>query len=79
MSLPFPYTADFRVTRSSGALYSPARIAAKRRRCDGHLNPDRHWIEVGDWIVWTALPPHDPDIGNSGWWHAAYCEDCAPR
>ena len=69
---------DFRVTRSTGAIYSAPREARKRRRCDGHLNPVRHWIERGDLIVWSALPPGDDDIGNSGWWHAAYCADCAP-
>ncbi len=72
------YQPDFRVTPSAGALYSKPRKAAKRRRCDGHLNPVRHWIEKGDVIVWSALPPHDNDIGNTGWWHMAFCGGCAP-
>jgi hypothetical protein len=67
-----------RVTRSPGALYSEPRTAAKRRRCDGHL-ADPHWINPGDIIVWSALPPGDNDIGNIGWWHHAYCADCAPE
>lgn len=66
-----------RVVRSSGALYSKPRTCAKRRRCNSHL-ADPHWIEVGDPIIWSALPPDDNDIGNIGWWHHAYCYDCAP-
>lgn len=75
MSTP---TDHQRVIRSPGALWSEPRRAAKRRRCDGHLVRDRHWIERGALIIWSALPPNDPDIGNTGWWHAAFCTDCAP-
>lgn len=67
-----------RVSKTYGALYSPKPLrAAKRRKCDGHL-VEPHWIEVGDAIVWCALPPENPEIGNTGWWHAAFCEKCAP-
>lgn len=66
-----------RVMPTPGALYSEPRESRKRRRCDGHL-ADPHWIEVGDRVVWSALPPENPDIGNTGWWHAAFCSDCAP-
>lgn len=66
-----------RVVKSSGALYGQPRQCKKRRRCDGHL-VDRHMIEVGDSIVWSALPPDDNDIGNIGWWHRAFCIRCAP-
>lgn len=67
-----------RVVASSEALYGKPRTARKRRRCDSHLS-ERHWIEPGDLIVWSALPPNSNDIGNLGWWHAAYCIDCAPE
>lgn len=66
-----------RVTATCGALYSEPRRSAKRRRCDGHL-ADPHWISAGDPVVWSALPPGNGDIGNVGWWHAAFCADCAP-
>lgn len=65
-----------RVDKTDGALYRKPRVARKRRRCDGHLT-DRHWIEVGDLVVVSALPP-DSDIGNTGWWHHWLCIDCAP-
>lgn len=74
-----PARRRWHVTPTSGVLYSQPRRAAKRRRCSGHLAPEPHWIEVGDEIVWSALPPGDPEINNDGWWHAAYCVDCAPR
>lgn len=67
-----------RVTATPGALYSNPRRASKRRRCDGHLAREKHWINVGDPIVWSALPPDHGDIGNIGWWHNAFCADCAP-
>lgn len=67
-----------RVTRTPEALYSAPRTARKRRRCDGHLAPARHWIEPGDQITWSSLPP-DSDFGNERWWHHAYCANCAPK
>lgn len=67
-----------RVRITPGSLVSKPRRAQKRRRCDGHL-AERHWIEVGDRFIWTALPPNHSDIGNRGWWHAAYCADCWPE
>jgi len=67
-----------RVSRTPGVLYGEPRAAKKRRRCDGHL-VDLHWIEKGEPIVWSALPPGHNDIGNIGWWHAAYCAACAPE
>lgn len=66
-----------RVTKSSGAFYSAPRICGKRCRCDGHL-AEPHYIEKGAPIVWSALPPDDNDVGNIGWWHHAFCGDCAP-
>lgn len=66
-----------RVARTPGTLYAAPRAAGKRRRCDGHLT-DPHWIEVGDQIIWSALPPDTDDIGNPGWWHAAFFAACAP-
>lgn len=66
-----------RVSSTHGALVSPPRTLRKRRRCDGHL-AERHWIEAGQSVVWSALPPDNPEIGNVGWWHAAFCADCAP-
>ena len=67
-----------RVTKTSGALYSVPRVSKRRRRCDGHLT-ERHWIEKGDLVVWSSLPPDNPEIGNEGWWHAAFCvATCAP-
>jgi hypothetical protein len=70
-------TGRYRVSRTSGALYGYPRRAQRRRRCDGHL-ADRHWIEVGDLYVSSALPPDTDDIGNPNWWHANYCLYCAP-
>lgn len=70
--------SDARISPTHGALYGDLHPAAKRRRCDGHLS-DPHWIEVGDLFIWSALPPNNNDIGNTGWWHAAYCHDCAPE
>lgn len=66
------------VTATPGALYGKPVTARKRRRCDGHLADERHWIEPGDRFVWSALPP-DSDIGNPGWWHNALCLACAPE
>lgn len=67
-----------RVARTSGALYGQSQVKKlRRRRCGGHL-VDPHWIEIGDRFVWSALPPDHPEIGNAGWWHAAYCLNCAP-
>ena len=66
-----------RVTSTPGALYGTA-VARKRYRCDGHLADGRHWIEVGDTYVASALPPGHPDIGNVGWWHLRLCMECAP-
>lgn len=66
-----------RVLATPGVLYGSPRKARKRRRCDGHLT-ERHWIEVGDLFVWSALPPDHNDIGNIGWWHHAFCLDCTP-
>lgn len=70
--------SDNRVSYACYALYSKPRVCAKRRRCDGHLSPSRHMIEVGDVIVWSSLPPDTSEIGNIGWWHHAYCGHCAP-
>lgn len=67
-----------RVARGDSILWSTPRRAQKRRPCDGHLARERHWIEQGDVIVWSALPPDSPEIGNTRWWHAAFCADCAP-
>ena len=67
-----------RVIASSEAIYSALRRARRRRRCDGHL-ADRHWIEPGDLVVASALPPGSNDIGNERWWHAWYCADCWPE
>lgn len=66
-----------RVSRAFDALYSSPRRTQKRRRCDGHL-ADAHWIEVGEQVIWSALPPNS-DIGNPTWWHHALCVDCAPE
>ncbi len=66
------------VTASPGALYGKPRRSMKRRVCDGHLADERHWIEPGDLVVWSALPPDSDDIGNIGWWHMKFCLDCAP-
>lgn len=67
----------YRVTKTHGALYSPPRTLKKRRKCSGHLS-DRHMIEVGEQAIWSSLPPDNPEIGNTGWWHAVFCLDCAP-
>lgn len=66
-----------RVTATPGALYGKPRTSRKRRRCDGHL-ADRHWIAPGEQFVPSALPPDTGDVGNVGWWHAAFCMACAP-
>lgn len=66
-----------RTSPTPGALYSEPRVSRKRRRCSGHLS-DPHWIEVGELVVWSSLPPNDPEIGNEGWWHARFCLACAP-
>lgn len=66
-----------RVSKSPGSLMSDPRVCGKMRRCDGHL-ADPHWIEVGDQLVWDALPPNDNDIGNTWWWHSAFCSECWP-
>ena len=67
----------FRVARTPGALYGELRVGRKRRRCDGHM-ADPHWIEPGELVTWSALPPDHPDIGNDRWWHSVFCADCAP-
>lgn len=69
-------TAWPRITRNHEALYSGPRTARLRRRCDGHLTT-RHWIESGEQIVQSALPP-DTWLGNTRWLHATYCMRCAP-
>lgn len=66
-----------RVARHPQALYSKPRKCARKRRCDGHLTSP-HMIEVGDLAVWSALPPNS-DVGNTNWWHAVFCSDCAPE
>lgn len=53
------------------------RTCAARRRCSSHM-AERHYIEVGEQIVWAAVPPESGDYGNPSWLHAAYCLDCAP-
>ena len=65
-----------RVVRTPGALYGAA-VSRKRRRCDGHMAPEQHWIKPGQQYVASALPP-DSEIGNKGWWHHSYCMDCCP-
>lgn len=74
------YSAGYRGRTSAtpGCLYGKPRRAKKRRRCDGHM-AEPHWIEVGDLLVWSALPPDHNEIGNLGWWHHAFCMDCAPE
>lgn len=62
---------------SQDAIYSRPRRCRKRLVCDGHL-AERHYIEAGDLIVRSALPPNSNEVGNVGWWHAAFCIDCAP-
>ena len=59
-----------------GAIYRKPRTARRRRRCSGHL-AETHFIEVGDQVVTSSLPPNS-DVGNPGWWHAAFCLECAP-
>jgi hypothetical protein len=66
-----------RVISGPGQLWSRPRISAKRRRCEWEL-PGSHWIEVGQPIVWCAVPPNHPDLGNTRWLHAGLCLDCAP-
>lgn len=52
--------------------------ARKRHRCDSHLASERHYIEPGQRYVANALPPHHPEVGNTGWWHSRMCLDCCP-
>lgn len=59
-----------------GESLTTSRRCGKRRVCDGHL-AERHHIEVGDPIVWSALPPGS-EFGNATWWRHAFCKDCAP-
>lgn len=66
-----------RVIRTAGTLHRRA-TAQKRYRCDGHLYPERHYIEPGDLYIRSALPPDHPDIGNIGWWTHRFCMDCCP-
>ena len=67
-----------RVARSSEALWSAPRQAAKRRRCDGHM-AEPHFIEAGDMLVWAALPPGG-EFGYERWRHMAFCvKQCAPE
>lgn len=66
-----------RVALTHGALYGVAR-SIKRRRCDGHMASEAHWIEAGDRYVASALPPDHPEICNAGWWHLVFCMECAP-
>ena len=35
-------------------------------------------IEASEQAIWSSLPPDNPEIGNTGWWHAVFCLDCAP-
>lgn len=58
------------------AIYGQPRRCRKRRVCSGHLR-ERHYIEVGELVVWSALPPGS-EIENIGWWHHAYCSKCWP-
>ena len=67
-----------RVVAHFGELYSTPRRAQKRRRCDGHLAPV-HWINPGDLVMVSALPPGDPEIGNDHWLHAWFCAHCWPE
>ena len=66
-----------RVAKNNGALYG-VKHARRRYRCDGHMASERHWIEEGDTYVASALPPDDPEIGNTRWWHNRFCMECAP-
>ncbi|CAN7194154.1 hypothetical protein [Knoellia sp. LjRoot47] len=68
-----------RVSLTHGTIHGLVR-ANRRHRCDGHLiDPDDvHHIEPGEYYVASALPTHNPEIGNERWWHARYCLDCAP-
>jgi hypothetical protein len=70
-------SARRRTSATPGAIYRAPKVSRRRRRCSGHL-AEPHWIEVGDLVVHSSLPPNNPDIGNEGWWHAAFCLDCAP-
>jgi hypothetical protein len=70
-------TDRYRTQITAGSIAKVVR-ARKRFACQGHLNPDRHYIEPGDRYVTSALPPHHSDIGNSGWWHLRVCLDCCP-
>ncbi len=75
-------SADFRprgrVRMTDGSIHGVA-TARKRHRCDGHLTDraDRHFMEPGERYVASALPPAS-SIGNTRWWHARFCADCAP-
>lgn len=66
-----------RVSTTPGSMQTVV-TARKRRRCDGHLTSERHWIEPGERCVASALPPDNPEVGNIGWWHAWFCMDCCP-
>jgi len=59
------------------------RRARKPYRCDNEYpasdaylygHPD---IKPGDTYVRIALPPDDPEISNTGWLTARYCQPCA--
>ncbi len=68
-----------RVISHPGALYGVQR-ASRRYMCEANSGAfgQHHWIEPGRMYVASALPPHDPDINNSRWWHARYCMECCP-
>lgn len=51
----------YRVLFTAGSLSGTA-IARKRRRCDGHLNPERHFIEPGQ--RWFEEPDADEVVGD---------------
>lgn len=70
-------------THRSRVAFTPGSIsgvvtARKRHACQSHLDSERHYIEPGERYAANALPPNDPDIGNSGWWHLRVCLDCCP-
>lgn len=67
-----------RVIAHHGALYGKPRVCRRRRRCDGHLI-ERHWIEVGELVMPSALPPDDPEVCNAGWLHSWFCVNCWPE
>jgi hypothetical protein len=66
-----------RVAFTSGSITGVV-VAQKRHTCQSHLARDRHYIQPGDQYIANALPPHHPDIGNTGWWHLRICVDCCP-